>query len=115
MEKREENILDIFVEERIHKGLESVLNDNEVYQAAQKEVDEAINELEKAGLSREQNRVVDKALSAANASGAAYGATAYRQGFYDGVKLMAEVNCISRDGDIVNEQGSDSERQYDFW
>ena len=101
MEKREGNLLDILAEERIHKGLESVLNDNEMYQAAQKEVDKAINELEKAGLSREQNRVVDKALSAANASGAAYGATAYRQGLYDGVKLMAEVNRIGRDGGIV--------------
>ena len=54
-------------------------NENELYQSAQKEVDEAISELEKAGLSQEQNKVVDKAISATNASGAAYGATAYRQ------------------------------------
>lgn len=106
MEKREGNLLDILAEERIYKGLESILNDNEVYQAAQKEVDKAINELEKVGLSREQNRVVDKALSAANASGAAYGATAYRQGLYDGVKLMAEINRIGRDGGIVNGQSN---------
>lgn len=95
MKKREENLLDILVAERIHKGLENLLNDNELYQAAQKEVDKAINELEKVGLSREQNKVVDRALSATNASGAAYGATAYKQGFYDGIKLMAEVNRIS--------------------
>ena len=96
MEKREENLLDIIVEERTHKGLENVLNDNELYQAAQKDVDEAINELEKVGLSREQNKVVDKAISATNASGAAYGATAYKQGLYDGIKLMSEVNQLGR-------------------
>ena len=38
----------------------------------------------------------------ANASGAAYGATAYRQGLYDGIKLMLEVKQIGRDGGILN-------------
>lgn len=42
MEKQEENLLDILVEERMHKGLENILNGNELYHAAQKEVDEAI-------------------------------------------------------------------------
>ena len=91
MEKREENLLDVLAEERIHKGLEKVLNNNELYQASQKEIDGAINELEKAGLSREQNKVVDRVLSATNAGGAAYG----EQGFYDGIKLMSEINQIS--------------------
>ena len=100
MKKREENLLDILAEERIYKSLENVLNNNKLYQAAQKEVDEAISELEKAGLNREQNKVVDRAISATNASGAAYGAIAYKQGLYDGIKLMAEVNQIGRDGQI---------------
>lgn len=47
-------------------------------------------------MSREQNKVVDKAISAANASGAAYGAVAYRQGFNDGIKLMSEVEQVNR-------------------
>lgn len=98
MEAKNENLLDILMEERIHKGLEKALNDNKLYQSAQKELDEAINELEEAGLSREQNKVVDKAISAANASGAAYGATAYRQGFYDGIKLMAEMDQVRETG-----------------
>lgn len=102
MGKRGKNLLDILAEERMHKGLENVLNDNELYQMAQKEVDEAINELEKAGLSKEQNKVIDKAISATNASGAAYGATAYKQGLYDGMRLMSEVNRISQDGGILN-------------
>ena len=110
MEKREKNLLDILAEERIHKGLEDVLNDNELYQTTQKEVDEAINELEKIGLSRKQNKVVDKAISATNASGAAYGATAYKQGLYDGIRLMSEVNRISQDGGILNEQKFDCKK-----
>lgn len=111
MEKRDENLLDILAEERIHKGLENVLNDNELYQSAQKEVDEAINELEKVGLSKEQNKVVDKAISATNASGAAYGATAYKQGLYDGIKLMTEVNQIGQDGGMLNEQKLGCEKE----
>lgn len=104
MGTRDGNLLDILVEERLHKGLEKALNDNELYQSAQKEVDEAINELEKAGLSREQNKVVDRAISAANASGAAYGANAYKQGMYDGIKLMLEVNQISQTVEVLNGQ-----------
>ncbi len=104
MNTRKENLLDILIAERIHKGLEKVLDDNELYQSAQKEVDKAINELEEAGLSREQNKVVDKAISAANASGAAYGATAYRQGFYDGITLMSEVKRISLINSIADKQ-----------
>ena len=99
MEKREENLLDILVEERIYKGLDKVLNDNELYQMMQKEVDEALNQLEKVGLSKEQNKTIDKALSAVNASGAAYGAIAYRQGLYDGIKLMGEINQVGRDAE----------------
>lgn len=110
MENREKNLLDILAEERMHKGLENVLNDNELYQAAQKEVDEAINELEKVGLSREQNKVVDKAISATNASGAAYGATAYKQGLYDGIKLISEVKQISEDGSILRGQKLDDKK-----
>ena len=111
MEKRSENLLDILAEERIQKGLDNVLSDNELYQAAQKVVDEAINELEKVGLSREQNKMVDKAISATNASGAAYGATAYKQGLYDGIRLMSEVNQVGRNGVILNGQKFDCEKE----
>lgn len=110
MRTRDGNLLDILMEERIHKGLEKALNDNELYQSAQKEVDEAINELEKVGLSREQNKVVDRAISAVNASGAAYGAIAYRQGFYDGVELVSEINRIGQEGSIVSKQDFDNRK-----
>ena len=109
MEKREENLLDILAEERIHTVLQNALDEDGLYQSAEKEVDETLNELQKAGLSREQNKVVDKALSATNASGAAYGATAYKQGLYDGIKLMSEVKRISEDGSILSGQDCDCE------
>lgn len=111
MERREENLLDILAEERIHTALQNALDENELYQSAEKEVDETLNELQKAGLSREQNKVVDKALSATNASGAAYGTTAYKQGLYDGIKLMSEVKQISQTENILNIQGIDCEKE----
>ena len=87
--------------------MQDELDENELYQSAEKEVDETLNELQKAGLSREQNKVVDKALSATNASGAAYGATAYRQGLYDGIKLMLEIDQISQSGGILSKEKQD--------
>ena len=111
MEKREENLLDILAEERIHTALQDVLDENELYQSAEKEVDATLDELQKARLSREQNKVVDRALSATNASGAAYGATAYKQGLYDGIKLMSEVKQISQTEDILNIQSIDCEKE----
>ena len=109
MEIRGENILDILAEERIHTVLQNALDEDELYQSAEKEVDETLNELQKAGLSREQNKVVDMALSATNASGAAYGATAYKQGLYDGIKLMSEVNRIGQDGSILGDRDCNCE------
>lgn len=110
MRKKDRNLLDILMEERIHKGLEKALNDNKLYQGAQKDLDEALNELENVGLSRDQNKAVDKTISATNASGAAYGAVAYKQGFYDGIKLMEEVNQVGQAGSILNEQEFDCEK-----
>lgn len=110
MEKREENLLDILAEERIHTALQNTLDENELYQFAEKEVDEMLNELQKAGLSREQNKIVDRVLSATNASGAAYGATAYKQGLYDGIRLMSEVNRINYDSEKLNKQYIDCEK-----
>lgn len=110
MEKREENLLDILADERIHTALQDALDEDELYQSAEKEVDETLNELQKAGLSREQNKVVDRALSATNASGATYGATAYKQGLYDGIKLMSEVKQIGQNGWVLNKQDHDCEK-----
>ncbi len=50
-----------------------------------------LDRLDNAGLSKEQKTSVDKAISAANDCGAAYGAVAYRLGLQDGIRLASEV------------------------
>lgn len=95
MDNIEKSILDIFAEERLYNKLENVLQTDEKYQLIEKELEETIDKLEKSGLSREQNKIVDKALSVTNSSGAVYGEVAYKQGRYDGIKLMLEINQIS--------------------
>lgn len=80
-----------------------------MYQSTEKEVDETLNELQKAELSREQNKEVYKAISATNTSSAAYGAIAYRQELYDGINLMLEVSRIGEDVCILCEQDYDCE------
>lgn len=42
-------------------------------------------------LTKGQMKAVDRAISAANASGAEYGKVAYNEGFYDGLKLISEL------------------------
>lgn len=44
-------------------------------------------------------------ISATNAGRAAYGAIAYKQELYDGIKLMSEVNRINQFDSILNKQG----------
>ena len=90
--------------------MQDALDDSELYQSGEKEVDAALNELKKVGLSREQKKVVDKAISATNASGAAYGETAYRRGLYDGIKLMSEINQISQTEDLLSKQDIDCDK-----
>lgn len=99
MGERKESILDILIEERLYNALEVSLSNHQKYQAVQEELQEAIDKLDKMGLNQEQDRVVDRALSVTNRSGAVYGAVAYQQGLYDGIRLMAElqqVNCADR-------------------
>lgn len=67
----------------------------------QKEIDGAINELEKAGLSRERKKVVSKEIVATNTSEVAYSVISYRKGLYDVIKLILEINQISRNGNML--------------
>ena len=108
MEEKKESILDILTEERLYNALEVSLSNNKEYQAVQTELQEAINKLEKMGLSREQDRAVDRALSITNQSSAIYGATAYRQGFYDGIRLMAELEQINCAGGSTEKNCSET-------
>lgn len=92
--KKTKSLLELLVRLRIYKVLDRAAEKNRYYRTTLKEQDKAYDELDKAGLSREQKRIVDRALSALNANGAAYGKVAYRLGLHDGIRLMSEVHKL---------------------
>lgn len=95
MEKiQKEKILDILVKTRTVKALDEAVEKSNAYQETLKRQDKAFDALDKARLSREQKDIVDRAISAANDCGAAYGAVAYELGLQDGIKLMSELKEI---------------------
>ena len=87
-------MLDILTQERLSNASEKVLCSSEDYQSLKEEIKKANSRLETAGLSKEQNELVEEALSVANCSSAVYGAVAYKQGLCDGIKIMSEVRQI---------------------
>lgn len=94
----EVKLLDILVRDRMHSVLENTLKENEEYQSVQKEYDRACAKMEKIGLNKKQDRVVDKGLSIANDCGAVYGAVAYKQGVEDGIRVGFEIIDIIQKG-----------------
>lgn len=94
MSEQKESILDILMEERLYNALEVFLANNQEYQTVQTDLQKALTKLEEAALNKEQDRAVDSVLTITNRSSAIYGAAAYRQGFYDGIKLMTELGQI---------------------
>lgn len=94
MKKDKDNLLDILVKMRTVKALDEAVDKSSAYQETLKRQDKALEKLEKAGLSKEQKAIVDRAISTANECGAAYGAVAYELGLQDGIKLMSELKEI---------------------
>lgn len=88
---KNDNLLEILVMTRTVKALDKAVGRSNDYKDALKKQDKAFNRLEQAGLNEEQKSIVDRAISAANDCGAVYGATAYRLGLHDGIRLMSEV------------------------
>lgn len=95
MEKPGKNLLlEILVKARTVNALDEAVNESSDYKDALSRQDKAFDGLDKAGLDKEQRSIIDKAISAANECGAAYGAVAYRLGLHDGIRLTAELNEI---------------------
>ena len=95
MEKKDQdNLLDILVKTRTVKALDEAVVKSNDYQETLKRQKGTFDALDKAGLSREQKSIVDKAISATNDCGAAYGAAAYRLGLQDGIRLASEVKAF---------------------
>ena len=89
--KKSKCLLEIFVKIRTVKALDKAVSKSRAYQDTIKQQDKVYDSLDKAGLSKEQSAVVDKAISATNDCGAAYGAVAYRLGLQDGIRLASEM------------------------
>lgn len=91
MKAEKDTLLDALIKERMRATLDIVLRSDQHYQSTLMEQDKAFNQLESIGLNKEQNTIVDRAISANNAVGAAYGAAAYRLGLQDGIRLVSEL------------------------
>lgn len=89
-----EKILDELIHLRTGRPLEDALKEDRGYQDALRYQDKAFAKLEKIKWSRKQHRIIDNAISADNACGAAYGAIAYRLGLEDGIRLVRELMSI---------------------
>ena len=86
-----DKLLGIFIKARTGKALDKAVDKSRDYQDALKRQEIAFDNMDKSGLSREQKRIVDRAISAANDCGAVYGVAAYRLGIHDGIKVMSEI------------------------
>ena len=91
MGKKTGSLLDLLVWVRTHKALDRAVMKSRDYQYMLKQQDEAFDSLDRAGLSKEQKTIVDRAISATNHCGTVYGVVAYRLGLQDGIKLMSEL------------------------
>lgn len=87
-------LLELLVRVRTNRTLDRAAEEDRIHKAASEEQDKAFEELFNAGLSKEQKRIVDRALSAASQCGVAYGKVAYRLGLHDGIRLMTEIKTI---------------------
>lgn len=87
-------LLEILARARTLKALDKAVNKSNDYKDTLRKQNKAFNRLKHAGLSEEQEIIVDRAISAANNCGAVYGAIAYRLGLYDGIRLTAELRGI---------------------
>ena len=54
------SLLELLAKIRTHKALDRAARKNSYYRTTLKEQDKAFNELQKAGLSKEQKRIVDR-------------------------------------------------------
>ncbi len=92
--KKAKSLLELLVRIRTHRALDRAAGKDSYYRTTLKEQNKAFDELDKAGLDKEQKHIVDKAFCTLNANGAAYGKVAYRLGFHDGIRLMSEVHKL---------------------
>lgn len=87
-------LLDIIMRARTIDALDKAASESKDYQEAREVQDIALEQVDQAGLAREQRILVDRAVSAVNDCGAVYGEIAYKLGMHDGLKLASELKEI---------------------
>lgn len=93
MEKK--GLLEIIAQHRTIRDLDDILKDDQDYQAALAQQQEAFDRLDELAFTKEQKSVIDQVITANNHCGAVYGAVAYRFGMEDGVRLCVEMEKIT--------------------
>lgn len=90
-EAKKDSLLKALFDERMDYALETSLRTDEKYKKARQTASKQQDKLDNIGLSKEQWKTADRAISAYNAVSTEYGRAAYEQGFCDGVKLISEL------------------------
>lgn len=88
---KKHKLLDIFAWVRTGRTLDRVAERNVDYCNSLKRQDMAYDALDKAGLSKEQQVIVNEALSASSECGRTYSVVAYKLGLRDGIRLKVEL------------------------
>lgn len=89
-----ESLLDILIDRVISERIYHKLCKDEEYLELRKELDKSVKLFDSLQLDSEQNLVVDKMISAYNAESAFYCEQNYKQGIYDCVQLLKEINVL---------------------
>lgn len=89
---KKDGLLEELFNSRMIHALETTAATDQDYLEVSKKEDELLNKLDKKNLNRKQRVAVDRVISATNSCGAEYGRMAYRQGFQDAFKLIAELS-----------------------
>ena len=92
---RKNGLLEIIAAHRTMDDLDALLQKDKDYQEALAEEKDASEQMDAAGLTNEQKKVVDRVITAYNHCGAVYGAVAYRFGMQDSVRLLKELGEIA--------------------
>lgn len=83
----DKHVLDIIIENLTNERLDEIVRSVEEYRQAEEETDKTISVLE-GMLDKEQNKALDRYLSAENHRAAVYTEISYKQGMKDLVSLV---------------------------
>lgn len=92
--KKSKYLLDIFVKIRTVKSLDRVISRNNTCQDTMNRKGKTFDRLDNAGLSGEQETIIDRVISSANHCSTVYDAVAYRLDLQDRIRLASEIKAF---------------------